>query len=402
MSKAKYSTAATYLRLLGYVKPYWKVLTIGILAGMLVGGSLFVTLTIIPKMIGTVDPGNAVVLRDNSADTNAALQKDPKLQKILDQASSVISEFHLPAEIHGSTVTVTWPKKFSFNVVDAKGCIAWQLVTLYGVFFVLAWLVKNVAHYINGFCTRYVGAKAVADLRNDIFRHLTGQSMKFYAGTDTGTLISRCTNDTSVLEYSISHSIEDLTNAPLQILGCACAIAVACRQYENYALLLVLLCGFPLVVMPVYILGRKIRKIFKKSYSYIAVVFSRMHEAFAGISAIKAFHTENMENERFVAVNKRYVKQVIRGIRLHMLVSPTMELVTVTSALVFMIYSYSRGVTLSELTALLAPVFMAYRPIKDLAKVFTALQKSMAGADRFFELLDTHVELPEKENAVDR
>ena len=85
-----------------------------------------------------------------------------------------------------------------------------------------------------------------------------------------------------------------------------------------------------------------------------------------------------------------------------MLVSPTMELVTVTSALAFMIYSYSRGVTLSELTALLAPVFMAYRPLKDLAKVFTALQKSMAGADRFFELLDTHMELPEKENAIEK
>ena len=403
MSQKKYSTAGVYLRLLSYVKPYWKVLAVGIIAGMLVGGSLFVTLMLIPKMVGAVDPGNVVAVQQNvSSGTSEVLKKDPKLEKILQQAASAIRDFHLPAKIEGTRVTVTWPGTWSFNIVDSRGFIAWQLLTLYAVFFVLAWLVKNVAHYINGFCTRYVGTMAVRDLRNEIFKHLTAQPLKFYSGTDTGTLISRCTNDTSVLEYSISHSIEDLTNAPLQILGCICAIVIACRQYDNYGLVLILLIACPLVVAPVVILGRKIRKIYKKSYSYIANVFARMHEVFSGISAVKAFHTERLENERFEVTNKRYVKQVIRGIRLHMLVSPAMELMTVSTAVAFMVYSYSQGVTLSELTALLAPIFMAYRPLKDLAKVFTALQKSMAGADRFFELIDTHEELPEKADAVDK
>ena len=401
MSHSIRSTAVTYWRLLKYTRPYWKVLTIGILAGMLVGGSLFVTLMLIPKMVSTVDPVNTVAVPGASqgGKQNEILQHDPKLRKILDQASSVIKDFHLPARIEGTSITVTWPGEWRFDIVDARGCIAWQLLTLYGVFFILAWFVKNVAHYINGFCTRYVGAMAIRDLRNDIFKHLTNQSMKFYSGSDTGTLISRCTNDTSALEYSISHSIEDLTNAPLQILGCLGAIAMACRQYDNYALLLLMFCTFPLVIVPVYVLGRAIRKIYKKSYAYIAVVFSRMHETFFGISAVKAFHTEEMENERFNVTNKRYTKQAVRGIRLHMLVSPAMELVSVTAALAFMVYSYSRGVTLSELAALLAPLFMAYRPLKDLAKVFAALQKSMAGADRFFELMDTHMELPEKAEA---
>ncbi|MBE6386209.1 MAG: ABC transporter ATP-binding protein [Lentisphaerae bacterium] len=402
MSHSVRSTAATYWRLLKYTKPYWKVLTIGILAGMLVGGSLFVTLMFIPKMVSAVEPVNTVSVTApaSQGDTsNKYVKQDPKLAKMLNQATSVIEDFHLPAKIEGTAVTITWPARWQFDIVDARGCIAWQLLTLYGVFFFFAWLIKNVAHYINGFCTRYVGAMAIRDLRNELFRHLTNQSMKFFSGSDTGTLISRCTNDTSALEYSISHSIEDLTNAPLQILGCVCAIAMACRQYDNYALLLLLLCTFPLIILPVSILGRAIRKICKKSYAYIAVVFSRMHETFFGISAVKAFNTEEMENERFNTTNKRYVKQAVRCIRLHMLVSPTMELVSVTAALAFMVYSYSRGVTLSELTALLAPLFMAYRPLKDLAKIFAALQKSMAGADRFFELMDTHMELPEKADA---
>ncbi len=402
MSRTRHlSTAATYWRLLGYVKPYWKVLTVGIIAGLLVGSSLFVTLMLLPQMVGAVEPTNVVSVSGPKEETTAGLE-DPKLQKILGQAATAIRQFHLPAEIKGRTVTLTWPVRYSFDIVDQRGFMAWQLVALYGAFFILAWLVKNVAHYINGFCTRYVGTRAVADLREDIFKHVTNQSLQFFSGTDTGTLISRCTNDTSVLEYSVSHSIEDLTNAPLQILGCLCAIVISCRQYENHALLLFALAGVPLLVLPVMILGRKIRKIYKKSYAHIAQVFARMHEVFTGISAVKAFHTEDTELERFKLVNKLYVKQMVRGIRLHMLVSPTMELISVIAALLFMVYSYSRGVTLSELTALLAPIYMAYRPIKDLAKVFTALQKSMAGADRFFELIDKDMALPEKSDAVEK
>ena len=408
MSHAERSTAASYRRLLAYVKPYWKVLAVGIAAGILVGGSLFVTLLVLPKLVGAVEPANVVAVapasgaQKDGASLPPAVVNDPKLNKILDQARSAIKEFHLPAVVEGTSVTVTWPRQWTFNIIDGEGHIAWQLMTLYGVLFVLLWLIKSVAHYINGFCTRYVGTKVVADLRQDIFDHLTGQSLRFYSGSDTGKLISRCTNDTSVLEYCVAHSIEDLTNAPLQILGCVCAVIVACRQYNSYALLVILFVGFPVLILPVQLLGRKIRKIYKKSYACIADVFSRMHEVFSGITAIKAFHTEGYENSRFRETNRRYVKQVIRALRLHMLVSPTMELVAVTASLAFMIYSYSRGVTLTELTALLAPIFMAYRPIKDLAKVVTSIQKSMAGADRFFELLDTHTELPEKPDAQEK
>ena len=64
MSQSFKKTAATYWRLLSYVRPYWKVLTVGIIAGMLVGGSLFVTLMLLPKMVGAVDPGaSAAVVR---------------------------------------------------------------------------------------------------------------------------------------------------------------------------------------------------------------------------------------------------------------------------------------------------------------------------------------------------
>ncbi|MBO5766624.1 MAG: hypothetical protein J6S24_10065, partial [Lentisphaeria bacterium] len=60
------------LRLLGYARPYWKCLTVGIIAGLLVGGSLFVSISMIPRLVGVVDPGNSAVSKsENKTSRNA-------------------------------------------------------------------------------------------------------------------------------------------------------------------------------------------------------------------------------------------------------------------------------------------------------------------------------------------
>lgn len=421
--------AQSYLRLLKFAAPYWKRLTFGILCGMLVGGSLFFALMLLPQLVGLVDSGGSIgasaeqrvvpaeklrklaaisqdpALSQEEKERLAAAvlepepDSDPKLTRLLDQARSAIRRFHLPCAIQGRMFHIRWPVRRSFEIVSADGRVAWQLFAVYTLSFVFVWFLRSLGTYLNGYCTRYVGIKVVADMRDAIFRKLSEQSLRFYSDMDVGHLISRCTNDTTALETSVSHSIEDLTNAPLQILGCLIAIIVACRQYDSYVLVVILLVGTPLLIVPIHILSRMIRKYYKRSFARIADVFSRMHEVFSGIRLVKAYNAEERENRKFNMVNRKYTKQAIRAMRLHILVSPMMELVSVSATLVFLVYSYSRGVTITELTALLAPALMAYRPIKDISKVVASIQQSMAAADRYFALLDTDTSLPEKPDA---
>ena len=421
----------SYLRLLKFAAPYWKRLTFGILCGMLVGGSLFFALLLIPQLVGLVDSGGNIgasaeqrAIPVKQLDQLAALARDPKLSdaekerlsaqivasvsdndpkltRLLHQAGDAIKRFHLPCRIEGRTFHLFWPVKKSFEIVSPDGRIAWQLFAVYVFSFVFVWFLRNLGLYLNGYCTRYVGIRAVADMRNAIFRRLSEQSLRFYGDMDVGHLISRCTNDTSALENAVSHSIEDLTHAPLQILGCVAAVIVACRQYNSFILVFLLIGGMVAIIVPIQLLGRAIRKYYKRCFARIADVFSRMHEVFSGIRVVKAYNAEEREIARFSDVNRRYTKQAIRAMRLHIMVSPMMELVAVTATLIFLLYSYSRGVTITELAALLAPAMMAYRPIKDVSKVFASLQQSMAAADRYFALLDTDTALPEKKDAVE-
>lgn len=413
----------SYWRLIKYARPYWKRLTLGIMAGLLVGGSLFVSISMIPNLIGVVDTGNGQIT-ESQTEINRQAQElvtalnreglseaekiqaaqnilnpqdgDPQLNKLLKRAENTIEILKLPCELKGRVIYIHWPKEMQFEVVSPDGRVAWQIFTLYTVVFILAWLIKNIAHYINGYCTRYVGAAVVADMREEIFSHLTKQSLSFYSQRDVGHLISRCTNDTSALENGVSHAIEDLTCAPMQIIACFVAILAACHQYHSYSLALLLIIGVPVLILPLHFLSRKIRKIYKKSFARIAVVFTRMHEVFSGIRVVIACNSGASERKRFRDCNRSYLKQVIRAVRLHMLVSPTMEFIAVTATLIFLIYSYADGVSITQLSALLAPAMMAYRPIKDVSKVVALIQQSMAAADRYFALIDTHTELPEK------
>ncbi len=390
-----------YLRLLRYARPYWFRLTVGIVSGMLVGGSLFFSLMMIPQMVGIIDPQRETqaVAEPGSQQSTISTTGDAKLDQMLRQASGYAQRYRLPLEVQGREITVTWPKRFSFEVVDARGTLAWQLLALYATGFVLFWLIKNLADYINKYCMRWVGNKVVADMRNEIFTRLMGQSLRFYSGNDVGELISRSTNDTSVIEHSVSETISDLTSCPLQVVACLAAVYVACRDAQNYALVIILVCGMPLLLIPILVLSRRIRRIYRRSYARIADVTTRMHEVFTGIRVVKAYHTEEMETIRFKGVNRKYFRDVITAIKLQLLLSPLMEVVAVAATLVFLVYAYSRGVALSQLAALLSPALMAYRPLKDLSKVVSYIQRSMAGADRFFEIIDTHTELPEKPDA---
>ena len=329
---------------------------------------------------------------------------NPKLTASMQKVENFAQKFSLPFKVKDKrAIVVSWPVEFTIPVCTSTGRMAWQFLMIYVVAFVLGWAIKNMATYANRYYTRWVGAKVIADLRNEAFNKLLGQSLKYYGKMDVGHLISRCTNDTSTIETSVANVIADATRCPIEIFACVAAIFVLSMQNvqsSNFVLIIILLIGIPLIAMPVAILGRRIRHIYKSSLHVIAEVISRMHEVFTGIMIVKAYNTEEIESKRFYKINRKYFRTVINALKLQLLMSPLMEIITITAALSFLLYSYSKGVNFTALIALMVPAVLAYRPIKSLAKVTTYLQRSMAAADRYFDLIDTDTGVKEKADAV--
>jgi len=421
--------AQSYWRLLKYSCKYWKRLTVGILAGFMVGGSLLAGLLLLPDMIEAVNPSNNSTVKI-SAGASRVLEamektpqwqsldkekkllaielaldpakgaKDPELVKMLEQLKSYTKRFNLPMEVGEYELTVSYPKKMVVPIIQPNGKLAWQIFAAYAAIFIVAWMLKNLAAYINHYCMRWVGVRVVADMREEIFTSLTRQSLAFYGANDVGQLISRCTTDTAAIEHAVADSIADATRCPVEIAACVTAMIAVSMQYGNYGMLLLLLCGLPLLLVPILIISRRIRKTYRNSFKKIADVTSRMHEVFTGIMVVKAYNMEEAEQQKFRGENRKYQRTLIRAMRLQLLMEPLMETISVSGALVFLVYAYSKGITVTQLSAMMAPVVLAYQPIKKLAKLVTALQKSMAAADRYFALIDTDTVLPEKADGV--
>ena len=430
MSQEKKSggKSATYLRLLQYVKPYWFRLAVGIFFGFIVGGSLFGSLMMVPNMLMIVDQDSSKkkvqadltaeqilsALRekkdlDDSEKAKAVRgilcpeeeDSDPKLTQAMNKLKSYSEKYHLPLQVRKRDVQVTWPREFSFPIVNEAGKMAWQFFSIYVVLFILVWTMKNLATYLNHYFTRWVGARVIADMRTAIYEKLIMQSMSFFGKQDIGQLISRCTNDTSAIQDSVSNTIADATRCPLEILACAAAIIFTSFRQNNLNTTLLLFVGMPVCILPVLLIAKRIRATYKKSFANIARVFSRMHETFTGILVVKANYKEQDEIRVFDVINNRYFKTIIRALRLQLLMQPLMEVVAVSASLIFLVFAYSRGVTVTEMVAILAPAILAYRPVKDLTKVVNHLQRSLAAADRYFEIIDTDTSLKEKENPLE-
>ena len=418
--------SVSYWRILSFARPYWLRLTIGVVMGLIVGGTLFGGLMLLPDMATIVDQdtGQSVKNRRTAEEVIVAIEQaspeidreerirmiseimnpadaDPKLTKALDHLSEYQKTFHLPLEVGKRSVTVKWPVTFEFPIVDGLGRMTWQFFMVYAVLFVLAWLLKNVATYIGHYNMRWVSTKVIADMRNKLYERLLSQSMAFFGHQDVGHLISRCTNDTAMIETSISDVIADAVKCPLEILACLCALIVVSVQNDMFVMLVVIVVGMPLCVVPVMVLGRKIRRIYKNAFAQVAELVSRMHETFSGILLVKSNHTEKREARRFMLVNGKYFMTIINALRLKLFVAPVMSMVTTTISLSFIVLAYARGISISQMFMLIAPAVLMYRPIKDITKVVNNLQRSMAAADRYFDLLDTATALPEKPDAVE-
>ena len=373
---AQPTSTALFWRLLRRTRPYRVRLTVGIVAGVLVGGSIFGILVNVEGLLRPLETGGQVVAEE-SADPAERESEEGWLAKGND-----------------------WLEAHGVPLQTAAGRMTWQglLASIFLLPFSVA--LKAVATFLNRYCMRWVGARVVTDLRNEMFEHLECQSLSFFGKSDVGQLISRTTNDASVVEHIISGTISDASRAPFEILFAAFFVVAFSLQKGMLPLVLGMLLIFPLCVVPIVVLGRLVKRHTRGALERISVVVSRMHETFTGIRVVKAFDMEAAESARFQKINNGYFRSVIRALRAELLMTPLMESVAILLAMGFFVVCYIRDIPLSMIAPVGVACVMVYKPVKQLARVNANIQRGAAALGRIFELLDEDTRLPVADPAI--
>ena len=293
-------------------------------------------------------------------------------------------------------------KKVGINLTSEDGSVGGALAFLAIIVIPIVALVRLGLVFLNQYCLTWAGSKVVADIRVELLEHIQKQSLQFFGRIDVGMLMSRATGDPAQVQQIIQVTLAQLARAPFEILvsvGFVIYFAVVNHMLATLALIVI---GFPMFMLPVIFIGKKIRKWSKKSMERGSVVGSKIHELLTCIRVIRAYNTEDFENKNYEAVNRNLLKTTLRAVRVGLLVGPTVETVGIFLICIFVVYCFVAHVSLAMVVPMLAPLLIIYKPLKQVASLQVQIETGTASLARIYSLLDVHMELPQAANPIQK
>ncbi len=248
-------------------------------------------------------------------------------------------------------------------------------------------IAKGIASYGESITMNYIGQRIISNLQGDLFHHLVHADLGYLHQTSTGALISRCTNDVSLMRGLVSNAI---TNLGKDFLTVICLISI--MFYQDWLLSLLSLLVLPVAVLPIARFGKKMRKVSTSTQKETGSFLSLLKEIFQGARLVKAYNMESYEIGRARAAIEDLLKLSIKSNRIKSLTSPLMETLGGLAIVVVISYGGHQVITghntAGAFFSFISAFLLAYEPLKRLANLNAVLQEGLAATTRVFSVLD--------------
>lgn len=248
-------------------------------------------------------------------------------------------------------------------------------------------LAKGIFRYMEVYLIRFIGNRVIADIRQNLHRHVMLLPIGYHEKTSSGRLMSRIINDVGMMQTAVSTVIKDLVQQTLTVVALTGVIF-----YQNWRLAIVAVMVLPVAYYPLIRLGRRLRKIARVGQERIGDLTSVLQESLTGVRTVKAFAKEEFESERFSEKNQHYFKNVMKAAQVAEATPPLMEFIGsigVAAIIAYGGYQVIEGVTTpGTFFSFMAAALMMYTPIRSLSAVNNVIQQALAATDRVFQVLD--------------
>ena len=270
------------------------------------------------------------------------------------------------------------------DVLMSKDMVMLNLIAV-GILVVM--FTRGVFYYGQSYLVSYVGQRVIIDVRSVLFRKFQRMPLSYYDKQQTGTVMSYITNDVAVMQSAIVDNLIELVTESSILIG-----SLAMMIYLDWKLSLLTLMTIPLVGFAMKVFGRKLKSSSTVIQERVAEITSLLQESISAIRVVKSFVRESYEIKRFEEQNWRNFQAAMKNVKLSSLLTPTVEFlaaIAVTFIVWFGGYEVVNGViTAGELVAFLTYAVNLANPVKRLSRVYAAIQKAMAAADRVFNIMD--------------
>ncbi len=273
------------------------------------------------------------------------------------------------------------------------------LLKLIPIVVIVLYFFRGLAMYGQEFLMHYVGENIIQKLRNALYEKITDLPISFFHQEQTGVLMSRITNDVTIIKNMVSNAVTGALRDCFTIMGLTGVIF-----YRDWKLAIMAFVVMPLAYFPVVELGRRVRRFSTSSQESMADMNAFLHETFAGNKIVKAFGMETYEKKSFFKKNHAVFRYEIKSIRAKALTSPVMEAfggVGISLVLWYGGFAVIRGAqTPGDFLSFMTAVMLLYPPIKKLTKLNNVLQQGFAASDRVFDILETKSDITDPASPI--
>ena len=257
-----------------------------------------------------------------------------------------------------------------------------------------------------GLIREYIAAYTLGRIRVDMSREACAKllvlPLAYHHGKRRGAVFARVASDLSVAHGALGLIFGDILAAGIRVL-----VGVGFMLVLSWQLALFMAAGTPLIFGTIALFGKLIRRGARKRQIQVSEVTQRLLEILEGIKVIKVFNAEATEYAAYSRETVRLFKRSLRVTRNRVLARTSVEFMNQVMTLAglgfggYLLWREMWGITIGNLAAFMVMTSLVYRPLKKLAQGWVQIQDAMAGAERYFEVLDTPIDIRDAPDAVD-
>ena len=256
---------------------------------------------------------------------------------------------------------------------------------------IVLFIVQAVIGFFQNYQLIFVAQRVITDIRLEIQEHLMWLPLGFFNNSRVGELVSRVTNDVSVIQSALTEVPVALLRQVVTFTGGLILMFSLNWQMTLFVFLLA-----PFLVLAGWTIGQRLEKISILVQERLANATSVLEEAISGIRVVKSFTTEKFEQQRFRDRIEETFSMVMRRTKLRAAFIPIASMLGLF-AITAILWFGGRQVIIGALTpgslvSFLIYMIMVATPLGEFAGQYSQLKESMGSAARIFEILDTSPE----------
>ncbi len=256
-----------------------------------------------------------------------------------------------------------------------------------------------VASYQGSYASRLLGQRVIADMRKDLYAHVSSLSLDFFGERQTGSIMSRLTNDVNTMLEFISDGIVSLVSGLVTIIG-----VLIIMYLLSPSLTYIVLLTIPIIFGGTWVMGRYMRNAYGQVRQKVGALNAGVEENLSGIRVVKSMSQEASNEGSFEKLNRENLAAHVKAVAITALFFPFMS-VTSSLGTAFVVLAGGMLVIRGQATVGLILAFLGYinrmfMPLRELSQIYSVYQSAAASADRIYRYFQKEPLIREPQDPV--